>query len=71
MTRCVACDRPLKQNEFFWRKDEKRWEDMCAKCRSAVFKADQENSDDPFGMDFDIKFQIEEGDDFGGGDGFI
>lgn len=35
--RCVCCNTALKSSEIIWYEQEHRHEDMCKKCRGAVF----------------------------------
>jgi hypothetical protein len=35
--RCACCDKELKSSEVIWYPEQNRHEDLCKKCRGAVF----------------------------------
>lgn len=41
--RCRACDNLMKENEIKWREDIKEHEDLCLKCRQAVYGMAEED----------------------------
>ena len=47
MSRCRACNTPLRSNEVIWYRDIHRYEELCTKCRTEVFK-------EYIAMDWDI-----------------
>lgn len=41
--RCKACDKVMRENEIKWREDIKQHEELCLKCRQAVYNITEED----------------------------
>lgn len=40
MSRCKSCDKVLESEEIIWREEIAQHEELCRKCRDAVFSYD-------------------------------